>query len=131
MAKLRTFSDLDFYMLPHPNTGDMTRTYDVTAIKAAVKNLVLTNFYGRPFHPEKGSHIAGLLFENAGPVTDYAIEESIREVISNWEPRVEPGTLVVIANFEERENAYKCEVEFEMRGLLQPVTVDLLLKRVR
>lgn len=131
MAKLRTFSDLDFNMGAHPNTGDITRTYDTTAIKAAVQNLVRSNFYGRPFHPEKGSHIAGLLFENAGPVIEYAVEESIREVLKNWEPRVEHDTLVVVANFNERENAFNCTVEFVIKGLLQPVTVDFLLERVR
>jgi phage baseplate assembly protein W len=131
MAKLRTFSDVDFYFGAHPHTGDLTRTYDATAVKAAVKHLVLTNFYGRPFHPEIGSHIAGLLFENRGPLLDYAIEESIKEVIQNWEPRVEPGTLEVTADFSDRENAYRVRVEFTMRGLLQPLNVDILLQRVR
>lgn len=131
MAKQRTFSDIDFYFGRHPNTGDLTRTYDTTAIKAAIKHLVMTNFYGRPFHPEIGSHIAGLLFENRGPLLDYAIEDSIREVITNWEPRVEPGSLVVTASFSDRENSYRVRVEFTMRGLLQPITVDILLDRVR
>jgi phage baseplate assembly protein W len=131
MSKLRTFSDLDFNFTRHPHTNDVLRTYDLTAIKAAVKHLVLTNFYGRPFHPEIGSHIGGLLFENQSAILDYAIAESIKEVIKNWEPRVEAGSLEVFANFSERTNAYNVEIQFIIKGLLQPVTLEFLLERVK
>ncbi len=131
MAKQRTFSDLDFNFTRHPYTNDVTRTYDATAIKAAVKHLVLTNFYGRPFHPEIGSHVNGLLFENQSVILDYALEETIKEVIRNWEPRVEAGSLEVYANFNERTNTYSVDVYFLIKGLLQPITLEFLLERVK
>ena len=60
MPKNKTFSDLDFSFTAHPATGDIMRVYDVNAVKASIKHLVLTEFYGRMFHPEIGSSAAGL-----------------------------------------------------------------------
>ena len=37
------------------------------AVKQAVKNLILTNHYEKPFHPEIGSNLRGMLFENITP----------------------------------------------------------------
>ena len=53
----------------------------------SIRNLLLTNHYDRPFHPEIGSNIPALLFENHGPVTANQLQRAIEEVIQNFEPR--------------------------------------------
>ena len=60
---------------------------DVIAVKRALRNLVQTNFYERPFQPELGCGIRELLFEPFTPLTKVFLERKIEEVIVNYEPR--------------------------------------------
>ena len=66
---------------------DVNKLVDVQAVKRAVRNLVLTNFYEKPFHPEIGSGVRGMLFELATPLTAIALSQAIEDVINNYEPR--------------------------------------------
>ncbi len=59
----RIFSDLDFNFTAHPVTKDVSRRYDENSVKTALKNLILTRNYERPFHSEIGSPIRSLMFE--------------------------------------------------------------------
>ena len=129
MPSTRTFSDVNFNLERHPATNDVLRVYDLEAIKAAVKHLVLTEFYGRPFHPEVGSAIAGILFENWGQLTKKAIEVSIRAVIDNHEPRATVEK--VDASFDEASNTIRATVTFFANALMQEAQVDLILQRLR
>ena len=63
MAKKR-FIDLDLDFQSHPSTGDVGKRLDDEAIKRSVRNIVFTNTYDRPFHPEMSSGVRALLFEN-------------------------------------------------------------------
>ena len=129
MPTNRTFADIDFNFQAHPATGDLVRVYDLNSIKQSIKTLVLTEFYGRPFHPEIGSSVAGLLFEQDTPLLKFAIEQSIRAVIENHEPRAE--VIAVSAVFEDNTNTYYVEVDYFTKGMMIPVTVDLVLERAR
>ena len=55
--------------------------------KRFIKNLLLTNSGDRPFHPEIGSGIYELLFENYGPITANRLQRAIEELLGNYEPR--------------------------------------------
>lgn len=125
----RTFSDLNWDLEIHPATNDVLRVYDANAIKASVKHLVLTEFYGRPFHPEIGSSVAGLLFEPWSPIVDRAVEISIEDIINNHEPRATVN--LVSVEFDDKTHTYKVTVHFYMNALMQEATVDLLLERAR
>ena len=59
----RWFTDIDTNMKNHPQTGDVVLKYDLNAIKRAVRNLVSTNPYERPFKPGLGVNLRGMLFE--------------------------------------------------------------------
>ena len=65
----RKFKDIDLDFGRHPVTNDVNTIEDAIAIKRSVRNLIQTNFYERPFHPELGCGVRGLLFENYNPVT--------------------------------------------------------------
>ena len=71
----------------NPVTSDVTTVTDVNAVKRSVRNLLLTNHYDRPFHPEIGSNVTALLFENFGPITGNQLSRTIEEMIGNFEPR--------------------------------------------
>ena len=59
------FSDLNLQMIPHPQKRDIIPLKDNAAVKNAVRNLLLTNFFERPFQPTVGANLRGLLFEPA------------------------------------------------------------------
>ena len=84
----RTFSDIDLTFAMHPVTKDVVRKYDEEAIKASVKNLVLTQNYERPFHSDIGSQVRGLLFEPATPMLSLLLQKAIGDTINSYEPRV-------------------------------------------
>jgi len=89
----RVYKDLNLNFSANPVTGDVTQVTDVTAVKRSVRNLLLTNHYDRPFHPEIGSNIPALLFENFGPITGNQLSRTIEEMISNFEPRARVETV--------------------------------------
>ena len=83
----RVYKDLNLNFSANPVTGDVTTVTDVNAVKRSVRNLLLTNHYDRPFHPEIGSNVPSLLFENFGPITGNQLSRAIEEMIGNFEPR--------------------------------------------
>jgi phage baseplate assembly protein W len=125
----RTFSDLDLNFTKHPVTKDIVRKYDEEAIKAAVKNLVLTQNYERPFHSEIGSQLRGLLFEPASPMLGTLIQRAIRDTIIAFEPRV--NLLEVNIQLLPDSNEIQATIVFMIINTTRPVTVDLILTRTR
>ena len=129
MPTQRIYTDLDFNLEKSPVTDDVLRVYDLNSVKTSIKNLVRTEFYGRPFHPEIGSAVAGLLFENWSPLVNRAVEETIRELIANHEPRAE--VTGVLAEFDDGSNTFRVSVNLYLYALMQEATVDIILDRAR
>ena len=129
MPARRTFSDVNWNLETHPITQDVMKVYDANAVKAAVKHLVITEFYGRPFHPEIGSSVAGLLFEPWSPIINKAVEVTVKDIINAHEPRA--TVQKVEAEFDDSTNTYRVTVNFWMNALMQEATADILLERAR
>lgn len=129
MRNTRKFSDLDLDFIAHPVSGDITKKYDEYAIKQSVKNLIQTNHYERPFHPEIGSQITGLLFENWSPMLQSVIRQSIINTITNFEPRVKLIDVIVYQGSDE--NSVYVTITFKIINTETPLTVDITLKRTR
>ena len=125
----RTFTDLDLNFLAHPVTKDVTTKVDEQAIKASIRNLVLTSNYEKPFHPEIGSQIKSLLFEPATPMLPILIKKAIEYTIYNFEPRV--NLINVDAVLSEDENSIDVTVEFVIINTSTPLALDLILYRTR
>lgn len=125
----RTFSDLDLNFTAHPLTGDVARKYDEESIKQAVKNLILTNNYERPFHSEIGSQIRGLLFEPVTPMLNMLLKRAIIDTITNFEPRVRLTDVVV--RFSPDNHDVYVSIEYTIVNTTRPIQIDLVLKRTR
>lgn len=125
----RTYSDLDLNFIANPATGDISKKYDENAIKQAVKNLIMTNHYERPFHPEIGSQVMGLLFENDSPMLQATLERAIIYTIENFEPRVKLISVQVSLNPDN--NAAYVSITFKIVNTERPITVDFTLQRTR
>lgn len=125
----RTFSDIDINFNKHPVTDDLVRKFDEEAIKQSVRNLVLTQNYERPFHSEIGSQIRGLLFEPVTPMMVPLLKTAISDTINNFEPRV--VLLDVQIRFSPDNNSIYVTIIFRIINTERPLTLDLVLKRVR
>ena len=68
VSRKKGWADLNLSLPLHPIRKDIIPLRDDDAIKNAVKNLILTNFYERPFQPEKAAHLRGILFEPADAI---------------------------------------------------------------
>lgn len=104
------YTDIDLNFKPNPITGDVSIKRDEHAVKQAIKTLLLTMFFEKPFHPEIGSSLNNLLFEHAGPALKAIIEREIINTITNWEPRVE--IINVTANIQEDQHSVEVDVTF-------------------
>lgn len=129
VAKTYVNADLDLTFTPNPVTGDINALRDIEAIKRSVKNLILTNFQERPFQPEIGSGVRGLLFELADPITMHDIETAIARTINNFEPRV--NLIEVEIGDDVDNNAYNVSITFQIIATEQVGNATIILERLR
>jgi phage baseplate assembly protein W len=123
------YSDLDLDFIANPTTGDIVRKTGVDAVKRSIRNLVLTNFYDRPFRSYIGSNAQKILFENANPLTSNFLKDAINEVITNYEPRVRIQGIQV--QFDIDHNGYNAIIDFIVLNTNTPVRFNLFLERLR
>jgi phage baseplate assembly protein W len=127
--EVRTYKDLDLNFTAHPVTKDVVKRTGNAAIIGALRNLILTNLYEKPFQPTFGSRIRNLLFEDISFITANMLQSEIQSVIQNFEPRVSVDAIRVEAQPEE--NRYAVTLRFYINNLQNPVTINLFLEKVR
>lgn len=125
----RTFSDLDLNFFANPATGDVSKKYDENAIKQSIKNLVMTRHFEKKFHPEIGSQVMGLLFENDSPMLQATLQRAIIYTIENFEPRAKLISVDVRVNGDN--NSVYVSITFKIINTETPLTVDFTLQRTR
>ena len=126
---VRRYTDLNLMFAPHPYSKDILTRKNVDAIKSSIQNLILTKNYERPFHPEIGSQVNALIFENLVPATIIAIQRSITNVVQQFEPRATVLDVQIVDNSDS--NAVDIEVTFTINNVALPVTVTTTISRVR
>lgn len=126
-SREKLYSDLDLRMPININTGDVQVYTDIDAIKYSLKNLILSNYYERPFKPFIAGNVTGLLFENANIFTSIQLEDKIRELISLYEKRVK--IISVDVDSEIDNNEINVSIQFQIKNEIQEV--DIILKRYR
>ena len=72
---------MDLFFSKKATSKDISKVTDVKAVKRSVRNLILTNPYEKPFHPEIAGGIRGLLFELMSPFTAQQIAKKVEDVI--------------------------------------------------
>ena len=129
LKKTRTFSDIDLLFRAHPRTKDIVMKTDEEAIKASVVNLIRTIPYERPFHPEIGSQVYALLFENFTAMTEQVAARTIYDVLTKFEPRV----ILNVVNVAGRpdNNELDVSIEFRIINSEKPIVVKTTLTRLR
>lgn len=125
----KRYKDLDLSFTRHPVRNDVNKHIDEMAVINSLKNLLSLNYYEKPFHPEIGSGVRGLLFENMDIVTARVLEREIRQTIQNFEPRVNVQKVEVSPDFDN--NRYSIGMTFYIINRTEPITIDFFLQRDR
>ena len=127
---VRQYTDLDLFFAKKATSKDISKVTDIQAVKRSVRNLVLTNHYEKPFHPEIGSGVRGILFEPMTPLTAYVLSRKIEDVIKNFEPRVRLIGVNARPNLDRNE--YECTIEFfVVNAPTELVDLTIFLERLR
>ena len=126
----RTYSDLDLFFGSKAANNDISIVKDIQAVKRSVRNLVLTNHYEKPFHPEIGSGVRDILFEPMTPITANILARKIEDVIENYEPRAKLIGVRAFPNLDRNE--YECTIEFFVVNTpTELVDLTVMLERLR
>ena len=127
---VRTYSDLDLFFSAKSVSKDISKVTDIQAVKRSVRNLVLLNHYEKPFHPEIGSGVRGILFEPMTPITANILARKIEDVVENFEPRAK--LIGVRAQPDLDRNAYEVTIEFYVINTpTELVDLTVMLERLR
>ena len=126
----QVFKDINLSLARHPITGDIATLTNVEAVKRSVRNLINTNFYERPFHPEIGSNVRSILFEPVSPIVASVLERHVKDVIENFEPRVNLTNVFVDSLVDSNE--LQIRIQYEITGLPFPIqNIEFLLQPTR
>ena len=125
----RIYQDLNLDFQQNTATKDIQKITDVEAVKRSVRNLINLNHYEKPFHPEIGSNLRAMLFENMTPQMSHLITKQIELLIANYEPRARLATVKTTPLLDR--NAYAVTINFQVINHPEPVVVETLLERLR
>lgn len=128
-SRAADYTDLDLDFVASPGTQELQKKVGIEAIKRSVRNLVLTNFYERPFRHYVGSNAQKLLFDPITSVTAHMLNTAIRETITNFEPRVNLISVATTPNYDN--NGYECIITFQPLNRLEPIVTSIFLERIR
>lgn len=131
MAKInyRKYSDFDATFAANPVTGDLALRTDENAVKFAIKNIVLTRNFERPFNSSIGSQIKRYLFEPMDDTTLIVLKKVISESITRHEPRVELINIVIDAKPDN--NQLSVTIFCKLLNSEKPFNVNITLDRTR
>jgi phage baseplate assembly protein W len=123
------YTDIRGDMSVNPANDDLLLNKNENAIQNSIVNLLTTNFYERPFQPDIGSNVMGLLFELDTPQTVYNLREAITNTIQAYEPRCQ--LIDVIVESDSDRNQYNVEISYYITNAEAPQIFNTILKRVR
>ena len=127
---VRQYTDLDLFFAKKATSKDISKVTDIQAVKRSVRNLILTNHYEKPFHPEIGSGVRDMLFEPMTPITAHILTRKIEDVIENFEPRARLISVRAIPDLDR--NSYECRIEFYIVNMpTELVDLTAFLERLR
>ena len=127
---VKQYSDLDLFFGRKSASNDINKVNDIQAVKRSVRNLILTNHYEKPFHPEIGSGVRDVLFENMTPTTAHILTRKIEMVIEQFEPRARLISVTAFPNLDRNE--YECTISFYVvNAPTELVDLTVMLERLR
>jgi len=126
-SRNQDYSDINMLFEANPNTGNIYKVKDAAAVKQSVRNIVMSNFYEKPFNIFYGSDLRNLLFENLTPFTVQEAKTQIQNAIANNESRAE----VMSINISGDNNTLIINLVFRVKETRQIQELNISLERLR
>lgn len=127
--KVNLYTDFHKDLRISPVSKDIALQKDETAVKDAIKNLILTDRGERPMQPYLGGNIRDMLFENLTPGTLKLIKDRVTSTITTYEPRA--SLIDVFVSGDLDAGSVTVKITFYVRNEQQPISLDVILKRNR
>lgn len=130
LKKNINYKDIPFFLTKNAFTGDLNLVKDVYAIKQALKNIILTIKFEKPFNFLFGANPRKFLFDTLDDVILFECKTIIANNVANFEPRV---TLreIVISQSTKNPNQIIIVVIYVITSLGIQDTVTISLERTR
>ena len=128
VSRNKLYRDIDLSFTVRPS-GEIYKKIDAAAVKQAIKNLLLTNHFEKPFLPLYGGNLRDLLFELATLSVNEEITSNITRAIESYEPRAK----IVDIRVDNRAdyNSIGVTVEFRIVNTEETVIFTTTLVRLR
>ena len=128
VSRSRLYRDIDLSFTVKPS-GEIYKKVDASAVKQSIKNLLLTNYFEKPFLPLYGGNLRDLLFELAHSSISEEITSNITRAIESYEPRAK----IVDIRVDNRAdyNSIGVTVEFRIVNTEETVIFTTTLVRLR
>ena len=127
-ARTKLYKDIDLTFAARPS-GEIFKKTDAASVKQAIKNLMLTNHFEKPFQPKFGANLRALLFDLADEEAEEDIEERCKLAIGVFEPRAEALNVTAISNPDR--NSIQVVLEFRVINTEELVKFTTTLARLR
>ena len=127
-SRKTVYKDLDLSFVAN-NIGNVFKKTETSAVKQAVKNILTSNRFDKPFDPDFGVNLRGYLFELADENTAGELIERIKSTIEAYEPRAIRRNIDVKSN--EDNNSINILLKFQVRNTDQTVSFETTVSRLR
>ena len=124
------FRDISLSFSRHPVTNDIGVFTNEDAIKRSVTNLVRTRVGERFYQKLLGSPLEDTLFEQQDPDVAQVLEDDIKLLLENYEPRVSNCSVTVL--FPLDTNQLICNITYDITGMQFPQqNIEFILQSTR
>ena len=124
------FRDISLSFGRHPVTNDIGVFVNEDAIKRSVQNLVRTRVGERFYQKLLGSPLEDTLFEQQDPDNAQVLEDDIRLLLENFEPRIRRVDVRVIYPLDTNE--LTVTINYDIVGLAIPrQNIEFILQSTR
>jgi phage baseplate assembly protein W len=124
----RQYIDLDAAFTYNPRTRDVATKTDDNAIRNALRNLIYTKNYERPFQPDLGSQVSNLLFEQLDDFSIALAQRVLTDTIQKYEPRIEVINIQVSGG---ETNDLFIQIDYKIKNTQSVSTFTTTFTRVR
>jgi len=127
-SRKTVYKDLDLSFTAN-NVGNVFKKTETAAVKQAVKNILISNRFDKPFDPDFGVDLRSYLFELADDNTAGELIERIKSTIEAYEPRAIIRKIDVKS--QENMNLITILLKFQVRNTEQTVSFETTVSRLR
>ena len=127
-SRTRLYRDIDLSFTAKPN-GELYVKRDAAAVTQALKNLLQTNYFEKPFDPFFGANLRAMLFELVDANSEDELAEQIVKSISAYEPRAQ--LLHLDVDVEPDRNLIRVKIEYKVVNTEEAVTFTTSISRLR